>query len=684
MFDKKYKNAMDKVSVNEEALNTAINNAIAKPKSMNPLKIALIACLSVALICTSVFAAFKLSESENHPTVPNIQDGDSSITDVDITSSLLQQGFKYAESYEEVYKAVKDAQKYAVSEEEAVDGMETLVPEYTVRPFLPNETPSTPEYSNTNNQVLGVQEGDVVKTDGKYIYHLRIKDYKISIISAKDGKMETIYEINVDNKFSPQEILLIEDQLAVICTSIEKTTRNTTCIYYDISDRNNPKKVDEITQSGHFNNCRVVDGIVYIITGMYIYEVDNIKESSFTENKVNEFVPSINCIPIKPTDVIISDCYTNSYTSFTDSYTILSAYDVQRKTLSSDLAILGNVKNIYCSNKNIYITSNVRNGILAEESEESLDNAIPSNNTKIIKIALNDGEIRATAAGCVDGSEKNQFSMDEKDGIFRIATTSLYWYRGKNKNGIPKVKSKKVNNVYCLNNELEIIGKSEDLGISEEIKSVRFMGDIVYVVTFRQTDPLYAIDLSDPKSPKTLSELKIDGFSEYMQNYGNDYMLGIGYEADPETGITNGLKLTMFDITDPKDVFDVDTLSYMWEKDEYVDSNSIYNHKALLIDAEKGLIGLPIMKRHIGKMNWEYAYWTIEYELFSFNGENITEAGSFSCPLYETNVNAFTDKTRALYIGEYLYIVADAAIQSVSLIDHTVTNQIRYTDRLKY
>ncbi len=681
MFEKKYKNAMDRVIPNQEALDNAINNAISKPKSIkNPVKIVLIACLSVSLICTSVFAAFKLSENENPPanlTIPNATQNnnlDDSIDDTkDIASSLSEQGFKYAENYEEIYESLKNANNFfydgTIGDAEVEEPMED---EYTA-PGSTDESPAAPEFSNTNNQVLGVQEGDVVKTDGLYIYHLSKSQDKVCIISAKDGITNIVSEItlpSVNNSMFVFELLLIKNTLVIIGET-NSYPNDTVCMYYDLTDRSKPVKADETTQSGDYKDCRVVDGLVYTISQKYSYVYSENDNEDYT---YTDIIPEINGELIGCEDLLISDVLSNSFT-------VITAYDTANKEQKSSLALLGECGTIYCSTENIYLVSN--SNIYANNepySENEISVYESSINSKILRVSLNQGDITANGAACINGSINNQFSLDEKNGLLRVAATLYpvtYTYNGDFSSAKHEDSYSKV---YSLDAELKIIGESEPLGVTETIKSVRYLGDIAYVVTFRQTDPLYAIDLTNPESPKTLSELKIKGFSTYMQSYGPDYMLGIGYEATLE-GATNGIKLTMFDISNPADIFDVSTESFLWyDGYGYIHTEALNNHKAVLIDHKKGIIGIPFAtETPINTNDWYYEYkQAIEYKLFNFDGKELTVGKSIEIPLKDGAEYWYGNEMRSLYIGDYLYVVLDSGLVSINLSDYSIVDTENY------
>ena len=678
MFENRYKSAMDKVSPSEDALNKALNIPVKKRNVRNILRTVSIACILVALTCTTVFTAFKLSNINlfNDNSESNEVNNSGNPFDNQAAILLSEQGFKYAENYNEIYEYLKESSDDLILDDNVAEDGDFEVEETPETNTPTGGVPTdTPEHSDTNNQVSGVQEGDVIKNDGRYIYHLSKDKHRVYIISATNGKTDIVSEIiipnNTKNKIRPNTLLLVGNTLVIICTD-NVYSNNTICLYYDISDKSNPVKTDETKQSGYYRNCRVVDGTVYIISQKhsYIYDSvycsdDNVLE---TENDLSKFIPEIDGELIDCEDILMSD---NSSSQFT----IITAYDAVNKERKSSLALLGDCQSIYCSKENIYIASDN----YLDDEDVVAGECASFNNTKILRIALNNGNLSANGATTVFGQINNQFSMDEKDGIFRIATTitpGTFVERGKY---IGYLFNDTYNKVYCLDAEMKVIGESEKLGVTERIKSVRYLGDIAYVVTFRQTDPLYAIDLTDPTNPKTLSALKIDGFSTYMQPYGTDYMLGIGYAADSD-GRTNGIKLTMFDITNPADVFDISTTSFLWGNADgmYVMSDALSNHKAILIDYKKGIIGLPfIIEGYAENKNWEYEYkLSLEYKLFSFDGKELAVDQSISIPLDE-KANYWSGM-RGLYIGDYLYIAFESGLVSVSLNDYSVVDTIKY------
>ena len=217
------------------------------------------------------------------------------------------------------------------------------------------------------------------------------------------------------------------------------------------------------------------------------------------------------------------------------------------------------------------------------------------------------------------GNLESGFSMDEYEGNLRMVTTVDEYLFKEIKDDITGevlgnyIESENRSNaLYVLESDLNIIGKIENLAENERIYSARFMGDTGYFVTFRQTDPLFAVDLKDSENPKILSELKISGFSEYLHFYGEDRLLGIGMEADEETGITDGMKLSMFDISDPMDVQEI---SKLWLKN-YQHSEAMYNHRAVMISVPANIFGFEVEGYESGDYKKDYLVFSYENDEF--------------------------------------------------------------------
>jgi len=257
------------------------------------------------------------------------------------------------------------------------------------------------------------------------------------------------------------------------------------------------------------------------------------------------------------------------------SYTIISAVNITGGESNEKAFMLGDSSTIYVSHSNIYITTTNRWTVWVRGG------TAPTQETTIFKFGIERGNITHAATGNVTGHVLNQFSMDEYNGYFRIATTKEREWWGENG-------SESRNNVYVLDGGMNIAGKLEGLAKGERIYSARFMGDKLYLVTFRQIDPLFVIDLSEPTAPRELGNLKITGASQYLHPYDEGHVIGVGFEATEE-GARTGLKVALFNVsnfTNPREMSKY-IIKGAW-------SETSWDHHAFLFSKSKNLLVIPV------------------------------------------------------------------------------------------
>ena len=260
------------------------------------------------------------------------------------------------------------------------------------------------------------------------------------------------------------------------------------------------------------------------------------------------------------------------------------------------------------------------------------------------------GKISVCSRGEVPGQLEGSFSLDEQDGYLRAVTTVEEYQvkkvtddRTGEELGYEYGSRKQTNALYVLDQGLRIRGAIEELAENEDIYSARFLGDRAYFVTFRQTDPLFAVDLSDPTEPKVLGELKVTGFSEYLHPWSGDLLLGIGKEADADTGAVRCMKLSMFDLSDPAQIEETGRLLLK----DYNNSAILNDHRAVLIDVERNLIGFTAEGSDSGD------YWK-DFVLYGY------EEGAFVQKLkVDTHDDDGYYDTRGTYIGDVLYLLKE-------------------------
>lgn len=470
-------------------------------------------------------------------------------------------------------------------------------------------------YFQTNLQELGVDEADVIKTDGSYLYVLKSTG-TVKLIKADGDNLQIDGSIELEEmNETPQEMYVDGDILNIIAVGtnttlqdmekdvfIAETDTYTKLYTYDISDRKNPKLMGSVKQQGEYADSRKNGDMVYLFT-RYYPEVQDVSE-------IDSYIPAVNGARLESTDIYLPE-YKNS-----QAYMVISSVDNKAPDQTLDQkAIVSAADDFYVSSENIYIYNT------DWYSEVTM--------TQILKFHYEDGKITAVAAGDLKGRLKDTFSLNEHEGYLRAVLTD---YSGETMR----------NALYVLDENLEITGSIEDIAKGEDIRSARFLGDIGYFVTFRDMDPLFSVDLSDPHNPQILSELKITGFSSYLHFYRDDLLLGVGNEVDPESGEYLGIKLSMFDISNPADVKEVNKLVL---KDTY-DCSLFYDYKAAMIDPQKNLFGFMCDEN---------------YMVFTYDDKSGFEnvfAENFSEEYYYG-----MDGIRGCYIGDTLYLIGGGQIR---------------------
>ena len=525
-------------------------------------------------------------------------------------------------------------------------------------------------YSTTNIQVSGVDEADIVKNDGKYIY-VASNDYTnnqnhVYILKADPQDPRTIAKITLENNTYLAGMFLSQDsnQLIIIGSEYQyyimdalpsgaepmiypyNSEISTFLKVYNISDKVHPILANNFTLSGSYFNSRMIGDYVYAVISQPAYILENNilpLPRVYAETAASEIVPS----KIYYSDTAFYNDVTNNYFTYT-TFIGLNLKNSSQE-LTNMTVLMSGASTMYVSISNIYVTY----PSWTEQGEF----------TSIYRISINKDALNFEAKGSVSGYILNQYSMDEYNGNFRLATTSQ--------------NQESSNNVYVLNMNLTTIGKLENLAITERIYSARFMGNKAYLVTFRQTDPFFVLDLSNPTEPKVAGELKIPGYSSYLHPYDENYVIGLGIE-------NNNLKLSLFNVT--KVNAPTEIAKYTIQGD-YTQSDALYEPKAFLFNKEKQLLIIPVSitqygvvppnnteptDKEIGITPTQGGYWQGAYVFkitlsgFELQGgvthqENTNQQYYYGD--YNQNVN------RALYIGNTLYTISNAKVKLNSLTD---------------
>lgn len=559
---------------------------------------------------------------------------------------------KTAESYDEVYKKINDFNK----QQRILDRLERLgeLPEAVLSggakyDNMDMEESNDVSYtgadaSTTNLQVEGVDEADIIKNDDRYIYYLT--DNRIIVMDAINPQSPVKI---ADFQFAEQEeadnqnmFLLPDKKLIVIWNESKLKTdeaysysmKQQTCVtIYNIENPSEPAVERKFSQDGIINDSRMVDSCLYVISNIYNVSAEN-------KSKVEEYVPSVSDSatgesgPVKCGNIILPEQLNST------SYAVVTAIDITVLEKKAETkAVLGRADIVYATAENLYILSENCNG--------------DENATIIQRFNIKDGKVDATGSVKVPGAAINQFAVDEYNGYLRIGVTVVNY-----SNTMTAVDSNQSNSLFVFDSDLKLCGSVIGIAPTESIYSMRYEGDRAYMVTFRQTDPLYAIDLSEPKNPKIIGKLKIPGFSQYMHPVGDGLMLGIGRNANESTGRTeNGIKLSLFDVTGdtPKEIY----VTMLFEDYDWSDSKALYNHKNF-VDLGNNKYGFDFNTSNWGEeSNCEKGFVVIKIENSEIKVDKI----------FEKTCSYDSETVRGVRIKDSLILVDDMGAQSY-LIDN--------------
>ena len=456
-------------------------------------------------------------------------------------------------------------------------------------------------YSGTNEQVSGVNEGDIVKTDGRYIYSMSQYDNKLRIVKANGAGLEVVSTIIIEEIWGAEFYLIGGDKLVVIGNEylpVDALYREsgldgsagsasdspdvywipqnnyTTLMIYDISDPSSPTEIRRVSMDGSGVSTRVIGSVVYMVTVKYVWGVP--------ANQADSPLILPYCRDTAADDAYSPIAFDRIYyvpDSQESNYILIGVVDINSGDAFAPEAYLGAGTGFYMSRNAMYITCpnwgpDVVNGNMVSPGGMKTD---------VMRFAIDGDSVTYSGMGSVDGFPINQYSMDEYNGYFRIATTD------------------RMAGTYVTILDapgMRVVGRTKPLAPGEMMQSMRFMGDMGYIVTFQNMDPLFTVDLSDPRAPVVLGELKIPGFSQYLHPVGEGLLLGIGrdtqevytrdrYGVETVVGFQDvGLKVSLFDVSDPVNPREIDVLSLGegW-------AEVSYNPRALMCDASRHLYG---------------------------------------------------------------------------------------------
>lgn len=507
--------------------------------------VSLVAC--IAIVAVSLNLAFTQS-NQKPPVTNNSVQSENAVFNTFSSAKEIKKYFKSIEKNNKSYNFFKDT----------IKGAETA------------ENTASLTYSKTNVQVENVDEADIIKNDGKYIYTVSSNsENKISIYKPDGKKVKLMSQIeynNVDddeNEAFISDIYIYNNSLIAQSYSYDENSWEYTNIdIYSLADIKKPKKIYSFSQQGSYVSSRITNGKLLVVSNRYISsDLCKSDEDYLPKTKINSTEKSLS-----PKDI----CIVNDSNS--ESFLIVSEIDLlSKENTAVSKAIAGAGTNIYCNENNLYIANSIWDD---QNQARRLKDISPTLkfNTEIYKIDITSG-IKFTAKATVSGAVNNQFSMDEYAGNFRIATTAT------------DEKSNDINKLYVFDSDLKKLGEVEGFAKGESIQAVRFSGNTAYIITYENTDPLFVIDLSNSQKPEIKGSVKISGFSTNLIPISSNQLLGIGYADDNAAPYTDGIKFALFDVSNP-------------EKPTVLDSKVIHNatseaqdnHKAILVNGKSSFI----------------------------------------------------------------------------------------------
>ena len=566
--------------------------------------------------------------------------------------------------------------------------------------------PTSRDFTSTNTQEKDVDEPDIVKNDGDYIYIIR--DGKLLILDAWPAN-DTALLSTVPLPGRPQAMFLTSDQLMVVSTDWVEvandeeppsedawgdwwgttTVATTEVLYINVSDRSQPVFTHAKKTFGNYLSARRVDDEVLVVTRASLdWPNDGVNRSAlFGYDENMEALADYTAMDMLPqatstayddedtpesivdgthrgvtTSTQVAQCG-NIYASDksdANSITLFQIHDVKdpaKDTKSS--GVVSGWTHLYSSTENAYL--------VATEWHDGGYFTPSYSVSKVHQFAAFQGTraVTYTASGIFDGQVHNQFSMSERDGLFRVVITENPGTAGNSWDGWNSGEGNRTSLAVFEQEEGELleVARVDNIGNDEVVQSVRFIGDKAYVVTypfesawnFRRTtngpiyDPLFVIDLSEPRSPQVRGELKVPGYSTYIHPLGENHLLTVGVNSD-ENNMYQGMSISIFDVTD----LDEATLAHRLDfGSEGSDSDALSDHHAFTYFASQGILGIPIHTTEFEETATEWRQNLTESALRLFRidpltTEGILEIGSLSQTNFTDEDPAFAANTNLL------------------------------------
>jgi inhibitor of cysteine peptidase len=540
----------------------------------------------------------------------------------------------------------------------------------------------SPDFSKTNVRTEGVDEIDNIKTDGEYIYSSTwdsvriIKAYPpselsiVSFINSSDlvsilnmtelapknsdqylslsisglylttGKLVIIASVSVSQNYywGDGGVIAYNTSSPVVVARASSyiawtpDMQKTVALVFNIDDQSHPSYETYYAATGYPMTSRLQDGFLYSISESYVWK-----------SEAGVYQLPTATVDDDTSEVDLKDIHYDPEANDPSYFLNIMAIDIASGSTKMKSIIGGWSSVIYKSQESLYLTFEKWNWQSTPFRVMSEAGTEPLVTTTVYKISVEGLGMQVSARGDFNGVLLNQFALDEKDGYLRLAANNGDW-------------SNRLNAVYILDSDLATVGSLENLAANESIQAARFVGDTLYLVTFRQIDPLFVIDLSNPTEPKVLGELTMPGFSSYLHPVDEDHVLGIGREG-------SRVKISLYDVSDQANPQEVS--KYLTEENSYAYSSAQWDYKAVLFSAEKNLLVIPVNIYDYNSVNYTPFDGFLVFDVSVDSGISLRGTVSNS----QDNYYYSYGDGRALYIGEYLYTITDHTMKVSSLSD---------------
>jgi len=549
-------------------------------------------------------------------------------------------------------------------------GTVTLAAAQSAVAALSSSTSSTPSFTGTNDQVQGVDEPDIVKTDGANLFVVSTgsSNSSVNILQAYPPTSQAVLS-TLTLSGQVQGIEITQGRLMVIDQEYANSTMYIGLFLYNTTNLSSPKLMQNVTVAGNYVAARMAQGYLYAIIQQPSYSFNN-------QGNATGVLPYI-MVNGRETAVPPSSVFYTGNSSQISDYTMVVSVSMASGTEATQSVLTGPSSTVFVSNSNIYVVySNYRmfgdaddipgdvftGGVLSSSVQQD-------ENSTVFRAAYSNGAVVVQAVGSVPGSVLNQYSMNEYDSYFQIATSRLTTIDG---NGTES------DDVYVLNQNMSQVSALRDIAPGENLYAVRFTGDMGYVVTFEQVDPLFAISFADITHPVILSALQVNGYSDYLQPlFNNSFLLGVGKNtvasSTGDFAYYLGLKLSLFHVLPNGSSSDVQ--DYLIG-DRGTDSPVLTDPYAFTYDPANNITVIPVLLAQVpagqqssGTSQGEPAYgnpvWQGAY-VFQVNSTGLTLLGRVSqYPAgqnYGDSNNPNLQIDRSVIIGNYLYTISNGEV----------------------